>query len=348
MTDPNPVDVPGPLLDSPYGPQDRLEPPNPKPHIVLPPPTVSVHKVPLTAGSVLKVYSNALAFVDQISAMRGYMAAGGAMGMFVSLLGLSAGGGWGFSLVGFAFVLVSLAFLQLDFTGFRYQPVLVDRGTRQVHIFVSHMLPWWQWFWKLWGRSGYEVQSFDWRCVRAEVIEYTIFTGQIPRRESALVLAFTEAPGSSHVIQRVGLGPSSAYGDIDSLVRRWEHVRRFMQEDGPLWLADDAKYQDEGTTVKEGLTFLQPLLSPMWADSRENGGAVFWVASTAALLIWPLTAAVGLIRWLSYVLNAEPVWPREVAAGLGKPLSDAELAQRFKAKEPTIVGRKKRRALLGE
>jgi hypothetical protein len=223
--------------------------------------------------------------------------------------------------------------------------VLIDRNTRQVHVFISHMLPWWQWFWKLWGRSGFEVQSFDWRCVRAEVIQYTIFTGQVPRRESALVLAFTETPGSNTVVQRVGLGPSSAYGDIDSLVQRWEHVRRFMQEDGPLWAPGDARYVEDGDTFWEGLTFLQPLMSPLWADVRQSGGVVFWVLAAAALVLWPLSAFIGLVRWLSYVLNAEPVWPPNVRAGLGLPLSDAELAERFKAKPPTIVGRKKRRAL---
>jgi hypothetical protein len=335
------------------GSRDRLEPPNEKPHIVLPTSTVSAHRSPLTGGSVLKVYPNALAFVDHVGAMRGYLAANGLMGFPLTIWGIALAAQtdtWLAVVVLVPLAFLLLAFIQYDFVGFRYQPVLVNRGLGQVHVFVGHMLPWWQWFWKLWGRSGWEVQTYDWRCIRAEVIQFTIFSGQVPRRESALVFAVTDAPGSNKVIQRFGVGPTSAYGDIDSLVRRWEHIRRFMQGEGPVWVAGDAKFQDFSVTFWDAATFMQPLFNPMFKDLRESPHHWWWIwpLGVAALIGLPLTAPLGIVRWLSYKLNAEPVWPKDVLQSLGGPeLSDEQLAGLAAPKMPSIVGRKKRRPALG-
>jgi hypothetical protein len=320
---------------------------------VLPPSTASVHTSPITGGAVLKVYPNALAFVDQIGAMRGYLAANALMGLPLTTLGIMDGARdgmwWGVAFL-VPLALVLLAFVQIDFVGFRYQPVLVNRGLGQVHVFVGQMLPWWQWFWKLWGRSGWEVQTYDWRCIRAEVIQFTIFAGQVPRRESALVFAVTDAPGSNKVIQRFGVGPTSAYGDIDSLVRRWEHIRRFMQGEGPVWVAGDAKFEDFAVSFWDAATFMQPLFNPMFKDLRDSPRHWWWIwpLGVAALIGLPLTAPLGIVRWLSYKLNAEPVWPKDVLQSLGgAELSDEQLAGLAAPKMPRIVGRKKRQQSLG-
>ena len=346
------TDVASTILESPYGPQDALDPPNEKPHIVLPTSSVSVHRSPLTGGAVLKIYPNALAFVDHVSGMRGYLSANALMGLPLTVTLLVGGvkdGLWLGVAVLIPLALLLLAFIQYDFVGFRYQPVLVNRGLGQVHVFVGHMLPWWQWFWKLWGRSGWEVQTYDWRCIRAEVIQFTIFSGQVPRRESALVFAVTDAPGSNKVIQRFGVGPTSAYGDIDSMLRRWEHIRRFMQGEGPVWVAGDAKFQDFAVSFWDAATFLQPLFNPMFKDLREQARHWWiWPLGVAALIGLPLTVPIGLVRWLSYKLNAEPVWPKDVLQSLGGPeLSDEQLAGLAAPKMPSIVGRKKRRQALG-
>ena len=67
-----------------------------------------------------------------------------------------------------------------------------------------------------------------------------------------------------------------------------------------------------------------------------------------ALVGLPLTVPLGVVRWLSYKLNAEPVWPKEVLQSLGgAELSDEQLAGLAAPKIPRIVGRKKRQQSLG-
>lgn len=46
---------------------------------------------------------------------------------------------------------LALLFIQVDWVGFRYEPVLLNRALGKVHVFKSMGLPWWQWGWKLWG-----------------------------------------------------------------------------------------------------------------------------------------------------------------------------------------------------
>lgn len=289
-----------------------------------------MHRSPSVSGAVLRVYQEALVFVDQISVVRGYLAANGLMGLplaIVFFIDLVRDGRW--MLAGFTLfiALVLLAFIQIDCVGFRYAPVVVNRRLHSVHVFVPLMLPWWQWCWKLWGRSGWEVQTFDWHCIRAEVVHFTMFTGQIPRRESALVFAVSESPGSTKVIQRFGVGPTSAYGDIDSLLRRWEHIRRFMQERGPVWVTGDVRFSDFGVGLWDAATFLQPLFNPLFADLRQSRRQWWiWPIGVLALIGLPLTVPLGLVRWLAFRLNAEPVWPKHVLTSLGLELSEASLA----------------------
>lgn len=234
--------------------------------------------------------------------------------------------------------------MQSDFVGFRYEPVLFDRAAGKVHIFKSLGLPWWQWGWNMFGKPRSEVQSFDWNCVDAEVYSFTIFTGQVPRRESTLILSIKDAPGSSREIQRVGVGPTFAYGDVVGPMERWEYVRQFMQGEGPVWARGETRFQDFGVTFWESLTLAQPLVGP-GCGVHWRKGPLMWVFGLVFLIFMPLTAYFGLVRYASYRLKRKPTWPSDVQASIGRgPLSDAALQVLVAGSaEPSAAKKKKAR-----
>lgn len=305
-------------------------PPNPQATLLLPPPNVSAGKVARTWDGVMRVYPNALAFVDQLGAMRGYLSSFGILGVFLLAWALAFMISAGFLFlvaVNSILFFLCLIFVQVDWVGFRYAPVLVNRALGKVHVFVDKGLPWWQWGWKLWGKTRFEVQTYDWACVRGEVVQYTIFTGQVPRRESGLVFAVTDARGSSTVVQRFGVGPSIGYGDLESPVERWEHIRRFMQEDGPAWTVYDRLYEDFGVGFWESFWLFQPLFGP-GSEANRRKGVGMWLLGLVALPFLPLTAYMGLVRYLSFRMKREPAWPKDVQASLGgPPLTEAQLTE---------------------
>ncbi|MGY0611852.1 DUF6708 domain-containing protein [Luteimonas sp. A501] len=305
-----------------------LSPPNSQAVLLLPLPSEPAGKVARTWDGVMRVYPNALALVDQLGAIRGYLSAFGILAAPLGAMILYADfsrGSFVWGIIFLPFWLLTLVFIQIDWVGFRYAPVLVNRALGKVHVFVDKGLPWWQWGWKLWGRTRFEVQSYDWSCVRGEVVQYTIFTGQVPRRESGLVFAVTDAPGSATVLQRFGVGPSIGYGDLESPVERWEHIRRFMQGEGPAWTVYDRLYEDFGVGFWESFWLFQPLFGPGSEESRRHGPGM-WLLGIAALPFLPLTAYMGLVRYLSFRMKREPAWSPEVQASLGgPPLTDAQL-----------------------
>jgi len=300
-----------------------------------------------TYGGVLDVYEYGISFVDQMSAMRGYASSCGWVGVLTTIFGLYVsffvtGFSW-VTILQFVLLFVFLLFVQIDWVGYRAEPVLFDCRARKVHVFKSVGLPWWQWGWNIFGRPRCEVQSFDWDCVRAEVVSYTIFTGQVPRRESSLVLTISDRPGSTLEIQRVGVGPSFGYGNTFGAAERWEFIRRMMEGVGPVWTAGESRYQDFAVSLGEALTIAQPLIGPGSRQYWKKGPAM-WLLGTLSLIALPLTAYIGLNRYLSYRLQRRPRWPAEIQQSVGAgPFTDAILRERLSIGKPTAAGRTRRR-----
>jgi hypothetical protein len=310
---------------------ESLEPANEHLVQLLPPLAVKAAEKARTLGSVMQVRANALCFVDQREAFRGYASAVSLMAIPAVLVGwyirLTSELHWfDFFLVPLQVLTTPIAFwlLQQDITGYRYEPVAVSKADRKVHVFRSLGLWWWELGWKLWGRVPAETLSYDWHCVRAEIVQVVIFTGQILRRESGLVFAITDQPGSNKVIARFGVGPTVGYGQHDMLIERWEHIRRFMQSQGPLWQSGDVLYQLDEPTLKAALIWGQPVLEDGLVATWRDQPFGLALISTFMLIAWPFFALIGLMRYLSYKVLREPRWPPEIEAVLG-PVVEVEV-----------------------
>ena len=281
-----------------------------------------------TRGAVIEVYENGLSFVDQVGLMRGYLSSGGFLGLVGVALGVYAsvklGASW-LLLLQLLLLFIALLFIQIDWVGYRYEPVLFDCSSAKVHIFKSMGLPWWQWGWNIFGRPKSKVQSFDWDCVEAEVVSFTIFTGQIPRRECSLVLSIKNEPGGAAEIQRVSVGPVFGYGDTSGAIERWEYVRRFMEGSGPVWTPDEYRFRDFGTGFWESVTIGQPLIGPDCGANWRKGPLV-GTFGLLSLIAFPITAYAGICRYISYRLKRTLTWPESVKLSVGAgPLDDASV-----------------------
>lgn len=305
---------------------ERLDPPNPLPHIVLPAAQHTVSYGTSTHGCVHALYKNGISLIDEPGAMTGQLAIMATMVLSFGVLFLWSdvaadrlGLGFLFTL---AITVASLGMLRTDLIGHRHEPVLFDRAAHKVHLFVSERPRWWQlWKW----RAGSRVDSFDWACIRAEVVEITQVGGAgVPRKDYALTLAVLEAPGSTKVRARFGVGLGNPWG-TEPVLMLWEHLRRFMKGEGPHLAPGDKVYVARTETLWQGLGFMQPLLMPGargWITGSDFSGAWWFTAPVAVffLVALPFTAACGLIRWLAIKARREPRWPAEILASVGAPL----------------------------
>jgi hypothetical protein len=316
-----------------------LEPSNPHPHLVLPPLDQPANRRAHAHGTIHKVYPHGIQFIDQMSEAAGIMAMGcgaGALASFAFFLELLHSFGptdW-FTWWAFVMTMFSLAFARLDFVGYRYQPVLFNRAAGKVHVFLDEGTKFWE-VWRWFGLTRHSIHTYDWACVRGEVAELTVLgSGDLPRKEMLLMLAFTEAPGSNRVVARVGVGYTDMYVGTEAAVQRFEHIRRYMQHQGPPLAPGDHLYEDQSKlSLWAALTWGQPLIGPgslgYWTGSAVNGA---WFLSipfgVLCLTILPLTVPGGLLRALSHWTKTEPKWPPEILASVGgASLSRNEVAQ---------------------
>jgi hypothetical protein len=316
---------------------DYLMPPNERPAALLPPLDRAASDTPNSGGSVRAVYAGGIEFIDQMATIGGMFAGA----VWTGILVIAFFAVWlvqvssfdAFTIIFFGvWAAVFLALGRADSVGWRYQPVLFDKVAQKVHVFTDLGSPWWE-VWRLLGGTRFRIDSFDWACARGEVAEVVVMGGaNLPRKEYALTLAITDAPGSRDVIARFGVGFTAGYDDGQTQVARWEHIRRYMRGEGPTLTPGDELYPDDSKEHWTGaFTSGQPLLGPgskVWWTGEGLHGAWFLTIpfGLAFLVILPLTLPYSLIRWAVRRFKGTPRWPTEILASVG-PLVDPESLQ---------------------
>lgn len=299
--------------------------------VLLPPHSLSVSRTPNTSGSVIEAYPHGLAYADQIASMTGAAA-------FIALLGLPmlslyAHSGIAdykvFSVFSSVFVwvvtvvnfLLVYFLLRWDITGYRYAPVLFDRAAGKVHVFFDQTLLF-RWL-PLWGGGKYEIQTYDWSCLRGQVTRSRVFTGNTAQELASLSCVVVRGPQDPTVVAQFEVGGSTNALAVQLLLDRWEHVRRFMEHEGPLFVQDDGPYVPPATQSLWGaLCWGQPLIGP--GRHAPSVGMVLAQMFTACF-VW-FTVPFGLVGWLCFHIKDKPKWPEEILASVGgNPLRGKEL-----------------------
>lgn len=315
---------------------DQLEPDTAN-AVLLPGIEERSRSAPAAGFAVLRAYKNGLALTDGASLIEGYFAAFGVLALLIGIPGLtsalinmSRGGALILVLIlGVPSVVLAGLMVLFDCTGYREQPTLFDRAAGRVYIMHSQRdwLRPWRWF-----RIPVSVQSFEWCRIRAMIVPTVGLGGAgAPRLNYALRLVETDVPNGTRIVASFGVGIPSVYDGGAEPAALWEHLRRFMQEDGPHLGPHDALYVDDSSPSRlwNAIWWWQPLLGP---GAKQFWAGPYWFLTVPfglfALIGLPLTMAGGFIRWLSYRCKRPAPWPVDVLASIGPPLTPAELASR--------------------
>ena len=318
--------------------------------IRLPPVDESVSTTSSSGGMVYKAFPHGLMYGDQLSMMAGgglFLAAlvilpfavpislglGGPLSHFFTTI--STGG------VIDIIVIIMLYLLMLvfspfifvvimgDLIGFRFETsALFDRNAGKVHLISDQSMPWAPW--------RYELKSYDWQCVRGEIDTVTLFTGPIDRKEAGLRCVIMDRPGGDTVIDQFVLGVTVPAQHIQPLIDTWEHVRRFMQREGPLFADQDDKpntslgRQPLWKHLLAGPTFQIWATKDMFKIAREDKSflAAFagFIGIVVGLPILVVTTLWGFLPWLSGLAKRDPTWPAEIIRSVGgASLNDKDL-----------------------
>jgi hypothetical protein len=266
------------------------------------------------------------------------------MGVFAGLFGLvGAAFGWqfgfmiltdarGYALAAAFFTLfglvalgVAITFFRLDLFTYRDEPILFNRKTRKVHLFrrrTRMTKPWQPW--------PLVIDTYDWDCITGEIHGgLQLVGGSLPALRYRLLAAVSDAPTGpgrkTKVIDRFLLGMEESYQD--DCVARWEHIRRYMEEDGPPLQGGERLALTRGFSHRLALARggLWVLLPDFYKDFAKHPTSLS-LGTLVQVLLSPLLIFFAVFRWLAEISSRAPWWPQEIleAAG-GKPLPEAQV-----------------------
>lgn len=308
--------------------------------IRLPPVDESVSSTPKSGAMVYKAFPHGLMYGDQVSMMAGgglFLAAiialafckpllfGGESFFAISLSTIRTGGLFEIILhllfYGLILLFSPLALVLIlgDVIGFRFETsALFDRNAGKIHLLSDHSMPWAPW------RS--KLKSYDWLCVRAEVDTVTLVTGPVVRMEAGLRCVVMDRPNGDTVVDQFVLGVNMPAQHIQPLLDTWEHVRRFMQREGPLFFDQHDmpnktlgrqplwRHLVAGPKLQIWATF--DMFRIAWSDKSLL--AVFaGIIGIACLPALVFTMLWGFLPWISALAKRDPEWPTEIIASVG-------------------------------
>lgn len=300
-------------------------------------------------GWVRGMYPNAVEYTTSAKSTRGVVFLIGGVGtasmclfaclllgkvMYGELIGDSAEPDWVIFVITLPFFLAFLAagiwslrfFSRMEFFLPLDLPIIFDRQHRKVYRLLEDL--------DNQGKPKQRGQALviehDWDDIVAEHHVTTATTGSSVQRHHTLVLMVRDKnPGDFQgpitptnlppYVDGFGLGDAKVLTEFTT-PRVWEHVRRYMNENGPALLPGE---QLADTTVPVtwwdslgAVSVFGPGYLKRW---RENLG---WMAIMHLLspLMLPLAILMATTNWLSYKTAYPVQWPREVLDKVGPPV----------------------------
>ena len=295
----------------------------------------SASKNPQALGWIKAVYPDAIEYTSKTQDLRGLSFAGGCFfGAVILYLGTLSGTfalhGFDdgpfyitlffsvFALFGISLILIGIGMfifaLRLDFFHLSDQPIIFDRKHRRVYRLFNEMPP------SLWGLfQSWPIHAcvYEWDWVDAEHDMESVITGATATSNHFLMFAVRKSADDSTIIDSFQVSNAMSLNEAltDAM---WEHIRRFMQANGPHLPTPDEPLAK------------QTAPSNWWQSLGATGtfGPGYWarwVTQPGIMLLMHLAGPVtvpmfllwGTGNWLSYKTEIRVDWPDEVKEAVG-------------------------------
>ena len=194
------------------------------------------------------------------------------------------------------------------------EPTIFDRKHRKVYRVFCEAQPGWTGLFKPWPMRAVE---YDWDLIDAEHTATLVTTGSTVRREHALVFIVRRSAADPTIIDSFNIGNSLIMVTDDAVDATWEHIRRYMEEDGPpLPPGETITVTEPKKSLWQKLLNISPLRSTYWSWWREQLplmllAHVLFPISIPFVLLWLF------LGWLSEKTSRPIEWPPEVVAAVG-------------------------------
>jgi hypothetical protein len=261
-------------------------------------------------------------------------------------------------------IVMSLYFFRLDLLTPQEIPLVFNRKTRKVHQIVPDA-PKFEAPADLWNIAKNIFKPWplvliehDWDCLEAEYWEQTALAGNVVRTDHVLQLYIKSRSYSDQVIGSIGLAPPAGMSK-DLALSLWEHIRRFMEADGPPLSPGDIPAPKPPTNPIASMQAVLPYVWPLPVIGLIWSGQIFIeqglfrmnpidFMSKSRIGIWEFAAflpsffivAAGCFNFIAHLLSPKLTLPPDVLAEAGAPVDLEALSKRLVAEQKAAAAAK--------
>jgi len=243
-------------------------------------------------------------------------------------------------------VFMAIRFFRIDLLPPTDNPLILNRKTRKVYrvmpdiperqgLSPAALVRHWLNTFRSWPM---QVIEYDWDCLEAEYFSETVLAGNVVRTNHHLMFYVKAAPDSDRVLGCFDIVPPLLIRE-DGAMMFWEHIRRFMQENGPPLPPGERPAPKPPRNPISALQTVMPYFWPLFVFGLWWGGGKFveqglFRLSTEAFMrkadigiiefgvalssLFFCTAA--LINWIGHLLAPTLGLPPEVLQDAGEPV----------------------------
>jgi hypothetical protein len=198
------------------------------------------------------------------------------------------------------------------------EPTVFDRKHRKVYRIFCEAQPGLKGLFKPWPMRACE---YDWDLIDAEQNAKVITTGSTMRRDSSLVFIVRRSADDPTIIDSFNIGNPLLMSLDETVAATYEHIRRFMEDDGPA-VPEGESLSDPAPSrgVLGSLWHYSPFQPWYWQAWRDELPMML-----LAHVGFPVTILFGGL-WLFFnrlaVWTSRPIeWPPEVIAAVGPEIA---------------------------
>lgn len=197
------------------------------------------------------------------------------------------------------------------------QPIIFDRKHRRVYRLFGE-IP--EGRLRLFKRWPVRVCAYDWDAIEVEHHYEGMVTGATYASNHRLMFLVRKSPKDSTVIECFQVGNPMDLNE-DLTAGMWEHIRRFMEEDGPHLPSPHEPLANQEPPMSwweslGGTSMIGPGYVRRW---KEQWGHMLLMHLGAPLTI-PIVLLWATGNWLSYKTEVKVDWPDEVKRAVGAPI----------------------------
>ena len=207
-----------------------------------------------------------------------------------------------------------LSAVRIEFFRPEDEPIIFDRRHRKVYRLFREVHPGLTGLLKRWPLHAVE---YEWDLIDAEHNAVLTNTGSSVMRYHSLIFIVRKSATDPTIIDSFPVGHTVQLGEL-SVAPVWEHIRRFMEQDGPhLPPGESLNINSAPRTLWESWVEVAPV-GPAYARTWKTLPLLMVFHHLTLPLCVPVFFFWGIFNWMSYRTATPIAWPQEVLDAVKK------------------------------